>query len=170
MKKAFNQETHQRGAILLIALVMLLLLTVIGLSGIRGTTLQENMANNLRESNLSYQAAEAALQMGVRIARSTFNGCDFDENLQDQPNIEGAYSGFKNVAKAPEYSIVTLKLLPGEGESGHDNYRGILVRIDATGFGLNTDTDGEPVSQTQLRATYRIECTETVAIETQSLP
>ena len=40
----------QRGAILVIALFMLLLLTIIGLSSMRATSLQENMAGSMRDS------------------------------------------------------------------------------------------------------------------------
>jgi type IV pilus assembly protein PilX len=41
---------------------MLLLLTVIGMSSIRGTDLQERMAGNARDHNLAFQASEAAVR------------------------------------------------------------------------------------------------------------
>lgn len=52
---------QQQGATLLFALVLLLLMTVLGLSSIRGVSLQERMASNLNERDLAFQAAEAAL-------------------------------------------------------------------------------------------------------------
>jgi len=54
----------QRGVVLLVCLVMLLLLTVIGLASMSASTLQERMAGGARDSNLAFQAAEASLRVG----------------------------------------------------------------------------------------------------------
>ena len=53
---------HQQGAVLAISLIILLLMTIIGVSAMQSTTLQEKMAGNLRDSNLAFQAAESALR------------------------------------------------------------------------------------------------------------
>lgn len=52
---------HQSGVVLVVSLIMLLLLTLIGLSGMQSATLEEKMAANMRDRNLAFQAAEAAL-------------------------------------------------------------------------------------------------------------
>lgn len=54
----------QRGSALIIALLFLLVMTVIGVAGMQGTTQQEKMAGNMRNHNLAFQAAEAALRAG----------------------------------------------------------------------------------------------------------
>ncbi len=51
----------QRGAVLAISLIMLLLVTLIGVSGSQLAGLEEKMAGNLNEKNSAFQAAEAAL-------------------------------------------------------------------------------------------------------------
>lgn len=56
--------TTQRGAVLIVSLIFLLLLTLIGTTAMRTTTLQERMAGNTRDTNLSLQAAEAGLRAG----------------------------------------------------------------------------------------------------------
>jgi type IV pilus assembly protein PilX len=43
-----------------------LVMTVIGVAGMQGTTQQEKMAGNMRNRNLAFQAAEAALRAGER--------------------------------------------------------------------------------------------------------
>lgn len=53
---------RQAGAALLVALIMLLISTLIGLASIRGTTLNEKMSSNMYDRSLSYQAAESALR------------------------------------------------------------------------------------------------------------
>ncbi len=57
--------SSQRGVALVIALVLLIAVTLVGLAGIRGTTLQERMAGNYSDREIAFQAAEASLQLGV---------------------------------------------------------------------------------------------------------
>ncbi|WP_372740385.1 PilX N-terminal domain-containing pilus assembly protein [Neptunomonas sp.] len=52
----------QKGAALIIGLVMLLLLTIIGLSAMQGTAMQEKMSGNMRDANLALQAGEAGMR------------------------------------------------------------------------------------------------------------
>lgn len=55
--------THaQRGATLIITLVMLVLITLVGVSSIRNSTADERMAGNARDRDKAFQAAEAAVQ------------------------------------------------------------------------------------------------------------
>lgn len=61
-----SRLTHRReaGAVLVVGLVMVLLISIIGISAIRGSNLQESMAGNIRERNLAFQSAESALRVG----------------------------------------------------------------------------------------------------------
>ncbi len=58
--------TKQQGAVLVVGLIMLLVMTLIGLSAMRSTILEEKMAGNFRDSNIAFQAAEAALRDGEK--------------------------------------------------------------------------------------------------------
>lgn len=62
-------QAGQRGSALIISLVFLLLLTMIGITSIQDSTLQERMAGNERDRNLAFQAAEAALREGEAYLR-----------------------------------------------------------------------------------------------------
>ncbi|MCK4494530.1 MAG: hypothetical protein KAU26_10770 [Methylococcales bacterium] len=53
---------QQSGVVLVISLIMLLLLTLIAISGSQMTGLEEKMASNSRDQNLAFQAAESALR------------------------------------------------------------------------------------------------------------
>ncbi len=57
-----NALVKQQGAVLVVSLIMLLVMTLIGLSSMRTTILEEKMAGNFRDSNIAFQAAEAALR------------------------------------------------------------------------------------------------------------
>ncbi len=55
---------REEGAVLVVGLVMVLLMSIIAVSAIRGSNLQESIAGNMRERNLAFQAAESALRIG----------------------------------------------------------------------------------------------------------
>lgn len=52
----------QQGVALFVSLMMLLLVTIIGLAGVRMVSLEEKMSANSYDRNLAFQAAEAALR------------------------------------------------------------------------------------------------------------
>lgn len=53
-----GNSRHQRGAVLYIALIMLVLLAMIGIIGMQVTGMQERMSSNYRATNLAFQNAE----------------------------------------------------------------------------------------------------------------
>lgn len=60
----------QGGAVLIVGLIMLLLLTIIGLASIQDASFQESMASNLKDRNMAFQAAESGLRDGeVELAK-----------------------------------------------------------------------------------------------------
>ncbi|WP_210558638.1 MULTISPECIES: PilX N-terminal domain-containing pilus assembly protein [unclassified Pseudomonas] len=64
MRMTFDQRQNQRGMVLLVSLVFLLLLTLIGLSSMQSANLQEKMAGSVSLRNQAFQTAEAALRIG----------------------------------------------------------------------------------------------------------
>ncbi|MBN7770494.1 hypothetical protein KUV44_14895 [Marinobacter daepoensis] len=56
----------QRGMALVVSLVLLIVVTLVGLAGMRGTILQERMAGGAYDRETGFQAAEAALMLGAR--------------------------------------------------------------------------------------------------------
>ena len=69
---------NQGGAALIVSLIFLLLMTLIGVTSMQSTTLQERMAGNTRDRNLALQAAEAALRQG-----ETWLGTAANQNTAD---------------------------------------------------------------------------------------
>jgi len=66
MDRQNHKPTAQRqtGAALMVSLMILLVLTLIGVTSMSTTILEEKMAGGLRNQNLAFQAAEAALRAG----------------------------------------------------------------------------------------------------------
>ncbi len=52
----------QQGAILVISLLLLLVMTLLGLAAIQVTRMEERMAGNLRDTNIAFQGAESGLR------------------------------------------------------------------------------------------------------------
>jgi type IV pilus assembly protein PilX len=59
--KAFSQQS-QRGAALVVSLLLLLVMTILALSMSQTTRLQERMAGNSRDTKLAFQSAETGLR------------------------------------------------------------------------------------------------------------
>ena len=77
--------THapQEGFVLIVGLVILGLLTMLALSSMRDTTMQEKMAGASRESGLAFQAAESALRDAENCITNPAAKCGFDEVTND---------------------------------------------------------------------------------------
>jgi len=57
-----NARPRQRGAALVVSLLMLLVMTVLGIAAMQVTRMEERMAGNSRDVNLAFQGAEAGLR------------------------------------------------------------------------------------------------------------
>lgn len=82
----------ERGSALAIALIFLLLMTLLGVSAMQGSNLQERMAGNLRDRNMAFQAAEAALRTGETWLMDVLNQSDanLNPNLIDPAAWDGS--------------------------------------------------------------------------------
>jgi len=74
--KSFSLS-HQSGAALVVSLILLLVLTVLGLSAMQRSVMQERMATNMHVSNVTFSAAESAI--GAFIAEAN-TGNKLDSN------------------------------------------------------------------------------------------
>jgi len=162
-KTTHGKIHQQRGAILIISLIMLLVLTILGVTGMRTTVLEEKMAGNLRDKNLAFQAAETALRDGedlveTLVATSSFNGSNgrlgsadndpdfFNMTWADNNSIE--YTGtMPDVAAQPRYVVKFIKQVEGDTGSlkvsGYGNDRASTVsnfRVTAKGTGKSASS------------------------------
>lgn len=74
-------RSSQRGAVLYVALIMLILMALIGVVGMQVTNLQERMSANYRGANLAFQLAE----LDARRIES-----EIGESLTKSPNVYAA--------------------------------------------------------------------------------
>lgn len=172
MKRQIAYQT-QRGVVLIVCLVFMLIMTVIAASAMQSTTLQERMAGNARDTNSAFQAAEAALRAAERVLQGaslgTFNGsnglyqqCAVSATTCSTPDWSArsstgwlSISNFGGgVSAAPQYYIEELPDVEQQSVSlDADSARTPLAiyRITARGFGVSDK------SMVVLRTIYRRE-------------
>jgi len=69
----------QHGVVLIMAMVILFAMTLIGVTSMNTTSLEERIASNYRDRQIAFQAAEAALRQGERDTKTITNSA-FDED------------------------------------------------------------------------------------------
>ncbi|WP_129778828.1 pilus assembly PilX family protein [Peristeroidobacter soli] len=76
---------QQRGAVLIVSLLLLLVMTLLGLGASQSTRLQERMAGNQRDLELALQGAESALRAAEYQLRPNMN---VNERMCQTPSID----------------------------------------------------------------------------------
>ena len=72
LKTEYSQLRHkQQGAVLFVSLMILLVLTLIGVSSLNGSLLEEKMASNAQTSTTIFQTSESAIRTTYYNERTT---------------------------------------------------------------------------------------------------
>jgi len=176
MKARISDKNTQRGWVLVIGLVVLVMLTLIAMALMRTTLLEEKMAGASRDINLSFEAAEAGLRgaeafIEIQADDSAFTAtgsglyaqgtaagnlepAPFGTNWDDD-NSRVLSSTPTGVTSAPRYMIKKVGESGGEGSLNIGGYgetdltqKSVIYRITARGTG------GSDSTQTILRSHY----------------
>jgi type IV pilus assembly protein PilX len=102
-----GRNGRQRGAVLIVGLIILVVLTLLGVQALRGNLAQERMSNNVRERNAAFQAAEAALRVG---------------------EVTGPFPSASAPLTDPQNWVLPNPLSPGDPTS---NVTGVVTGFDA---------------------------------------
>lgn len=157
----------QCGAVLVIGLITLLIMTLLSVAAMQVTSLEEKMAGNLRNRNLAFQAAESALLAGEDFLTDNNLPIFANSNGLYQPTVTGdqrwetvdwndvnqviAYqNGLYDVATPPRYIIEELPTVLSEGSlEAATPAVAELYRITARAVGA------DPNAIVMLQSTYR---------------
>lgn len=83
MNKSSSTYLQQTGATLIVALIMLLLITILGVATIRTATVEERMAASARNKDIALQAAEAAIVAAENFIETLTNTSGFDDSCSN---------------------------------------------------------------------------------------
>ncbi len=123
--------SKQRGAALVIGLILLMILTLLGVTGMTTSTLELAMADNMQRGQYAFQAAESALNAEMRAAPSQISLVG-DEQRGDVVLADSAYTyndaGGNAVADVDVDTSYQGHVLFGEGASKvHFESRGVAA-------------------------------------------
>ncbi|HET7570474.1 MAG TPA: PilX N-terminal domain-containing pilus assembly protein [Gammaproteobacteria bacterium] len=167
-----NIMVRQKGVVLVVALLILLVLTLIGLAATQGTTLEEKMAGNRQAHNKAFQAAEASMidaehQLAIGNICTAFDGTQGcypppdptaigESSLWEtidwtDPTKTFAYSGtIDGLSLKPRYAVQQLPPEPAPGQNlGQAEYGNVppLQFLQITAEATSGDTPGEVILQ-----------------------
>lgn len=149
---------RQGGAVLIVSLLVLLVMTIIGVTAMQTTTFEEMMAGNMRDRNLAFQAAETAMRDAETLiagawTTAVFNGTGglYGENDTD-PDYDATpspWTGGSSVAlgSPPSPSSATIS-----GVFAQPSY---YIRLVGTDGSRNIGVYGSPRGVTTFRITAR---------------
>ena len=131
----------QEGFVLIVGLVILGLLTMLALSSMRDTTMQEKMAGASRDSGLAFQAAESALRDAENCITATTADCAFDAIANDAhfaqddvafPNHNTLFDAATWVAYDPPGDATALAGVPSKAKGDAADGVNYIIRQAST--------------------------------------
>ncbi|MDX1519493.1 MAG: PilX N-terminal domain-containing pilus assembly protein [Gammaproteobacteria bacterium] len=90
--KYFHTTFKQNGAALITCLMLLVVMTILGVSSITSSTMEERMAGNILNKHMSFQAAEAALRAGETIAAALPGDAVYTDPTTPASSTDGLYA------------------------------------------------------------------------------
>jgi type IV pilus assembly protein PilX len=147
MNKLLYSRRHS-GFVLVTSVIFLVVMTLLAVTAIRRSTLGEKLSNNMREQNLAFQAAEAALRFcqndyetggAIPIRRLGGEGMPTewqDMNIWNANRTQLPANTVKNVAQQPECLIEEWSIPP---RGVNPINLGAVHLITARGFGATTN-------------------------------
>lgn len=148
----------ERGAVLIVVLILLLIMTVLGLASLRGTLMEERMSAYLYDRSLSFQSAEAAL----RAAEDAIRGAASPDDVGHDCTLAGpcpviACNAFQAVdGCAVPWTNATGVTLDEDLIAGPPQYYiEFMGRQEGLGDGGGLD-GGYPAPTPSSRAYYRV--------------
>jgi type IV pilus assembly protein PilX len=179
MHRSLPIRKRESGAALIVALIFLLIMSLLGTSSVRTSTMQERMAGNMRDSNVAFQRSEAGLRSAEQYLLSTNNLPEFNDtngfyelNSDDRPDWIGTptdpgtggsvpYPGGCTVEAGDcerRYYIERLSSVRPAGsstETGTPVEEIFYFRVTAVGYGAAADDGGTPLSAAVVGSVYR---------------
>lgn len=135
-----SAHSGQRGMVLVISLLILLVLTLLGLSAMRGAGLEERMSGNQYDKNYVFEAAEAALREAEAIAAapltvpsSCTNGiCPTPTAGNKDRWNDASFSGWRNASNTNANLVAAQFIIEDMGPQSVDGTCQFQVPIEPT--------------------------------------
>ncbi len=100
-------QKFQHGIVLIVAMIMLVIMTILGVSSVRNIALEEWMSASLHDRSIAIQAAEAALLAGEQDAQNRTDMAGFDPEATLINGVPAVVNGFaaQPTTQAPNWML-----------------------------------------------------------------
>jgi type IV pilus assembly protein PilX len=158
-------EARQRGAILVVVLMFLTVLTVLAVAAFSTGAAEEKMARNIRDHNIAFQAAEAALQdarMDLLGQGPTAKRRSIDTTSAFTANCDAGLCTKWDVTKTPYWTDTDSSASKWANGVKYGTYTGRLLVLKTDANALSTGVARKPeylieyVSTSGADITYRL--------------
>ncbi|MDH5454433.1 MAG: PilX N-terminal domain-containing pilus assembly protein [Gammaproteobacteria bacterium] len=177
MARNFLQRTatrqKQEGAVLVATLMILLVVTLLTVSNMRGSILEEKMAGNTNDRNVAFQAAESALREGEVFLESIVSLGDF----QGQAGLFGRTDVEPSFYSGPTWNDSTYHVVAGTdvGTYARPQYfiknmttvPGVTGALNMSGYGDNKGSGDVTIFRVTVKATGTSADSAEVILRTQ---
>lgn len=181
MKIDFNMPARarhtERGAALIVALVLLLIMTLIAIGSSRTSVLQERMAGNLRQGNVAFEATETTLRVGeqwienqvggarpvaVSLTSCSSSPCNVLSLGSLNPVLDSTWTGansgevrtatgaMNSLSNAPQYFVEQQQIVPDSLTTGTSTDASARIYYRVTARAVNDTANAESI----LRSVY----------------
>lgn len=136
----------QRGAILVVSLLLLLVLTIIGVSSMQGTALEQSMSYASRDRTVALQSAEAALREAETwveniVSPAALTGANGLYRLTDTEPDYGVYATWDTSTSPPASNVPATQPAGSSGGQYFIKETGLITGVQGsmnlTGYGEN---------------------------------
>lgn len=131
---------RQSGAALVVGMIVLLIMTLLGITSMSTSTTELKMANNLQSFNTGFQAASSILQHAMidpDVVGNPDPSIDFGNVTTVQPVQNFDNNVLTNAAATASVAYVDCKRVV-KGYSLRNQMRGLVHEVTATGTAINT--------------------------------
>jgi len=105
-----NRLNNQKGAALIVSLIILMAMTMLGITSMKGVTTELAMAGNLHESALTFQAAEAGLREAEVVVADSTSAAIFDGSSPSMLGLTDADPDYMDADSWDSADSVSLSL------------------------------------------------------------
>lgn len=161
---SMTRYTGQKGSALIVGLIIVLMLTLLGITTLRTTALEERMAGNQRDVNIAFQSAEGALREVINkdLSSVAFDGSatGYGEQISSFVNSSGTpvseYNYWTSVfdwsnnavaatqstgtSEAARYFVETIPVSSGLWKAGEATKRIYRITVRGTGASSRAQT------------------------------
>jgi hypothetical protein len=149
-----SSRYRQQGAVLIVSLLMLIVLTIIGISALTNSGMETRMAHNFQHSQIVFQAAETSIDKVLVAGTSVDNPFYVEAN---DPMVTSMSKGIDDTTTAVTYSSTELDPADHLGEASISSTNTVVYKAvgncPGTSFGELVCHKFEVISAANIVAT-----------------